>query len=209
MQDFITQTLQRHAPVSDQVSRADIALILRELDAVLRQAVPGGIVELGCYVGTTSLFIRRLLDHHHQSDKREFHAYDSFAGLPDKVAQDQSAAGVDFRLGELTVSKKDFLQQFRSSNLRPPIIHKGWFNELTPADVPDQIAFAFLDGDFYESILDSLRLVWPRMTAGSTLLIDDYQREALPGVERAVRDFFRGKPMPPLRQMQNIAIVHL
>ncbi len=47
MNDFIAQTLQRHAPVSDQVSRADIALILRQLDAVLQKDISGDTVELG------------------------------------------------------------------------------------------------------------------------------------------------------------------
>jgi O-methyltransferase len=70
------------------------------------------------------------------------------------------------------------------------VIHKGWFNELSPKDVPKQIAFAFLDGDFYESIHTSLKLVWPRMVSGGIICIDDYKRDALPGVERAVSDFF-------------------
>src|SRR6185369_8845401 len=93
------------------------------------------------------------------------------------------------------VSKKTLLQNFRAANLQPPTIHKGWFNQLTDKDLPDQIAFAFLDGDFYDSIMDSLKLVWPRMAKGGAVLIDDYGREALPGAERAVRDFFGGQPL--------------
>lgn len=205
MNEYIAQLLRRYAPVSDQVSRQDIALILRELAQVLKQGIDGSVVELGCYIGTTSLFIRRLLDYTRQSDKREFHAYDSFAGLPEKAKQDQSAAGVDFAPGELAVSKKDFLQRFHSAHLQPPTTHKGWFSELTPADIPDKIAFAFLDGDFYDSILDSLKLVWPRMQPGGVLLIDDYARPELPGVERAVHDFFASRPQPTIRTEHNIA----
>ena len=36
-------------------------------------------------------------------------------------------------------------------------MHKGWFDQLSDREVPEQIAFAFLDGDFYSSIIDSLR----------------------------------------------------
>ncbi len=179
--------------VSDQIEETGLKLVWDTLEPILNNNVPGDIVEFGCYVGTTSLVIRKLLDERSQSDKREFHAYDSFEGLPEKSDADSSAAGVDFKAGKLFVRKQEMLQQFHSASLRPPIIHKGWFNELTEEDVPKEIAFAFLDGDFYSSIIDSLRLVWPRMASGGKIVVDDYQREALPGVSRALKDFFQAK----------------
>jgi len=193
--------------ISDQVSRADIALIWRELEQVLLTKIPGAVVEFGCYVGTTSLFIQRQLNELNEQT-RSFHVYDSFEGLPQKATGDASAAGVNFEAGKLAVSKKEFLRQFHIAKLKTPIIHKGWFNALTNADVPKSIAFAFLDGDFYTSILDSLRLVWPKMSRDGTVLIDDYQRPELPGVERAVHEFFAGKPMPNIRVEHNIAVLH-
>lgn len=66
-----------------------------------------------------------------------------------------------------------------------------------------------MDGDFYQSIIDSLRLVWPNMSEGGTILIDDYKRETLPGVERAIRDFFQGKQIKKLRAEHTIAIIEL
>ena len=202
----IHRLLAQHPIVSDQVSREDIELVLRELDRVLEQGVPGDIVELGCYIGTTSLFIRRLLDEYGQSNNHAFHVYDSFAGLPPKDKQDTSAAGVDFKAGELAVSKKQFLHEFHKAHLQPPVVHKGWFEDLTEADIPAHVAFAFLDGDFYSSILTSLKLVWPRLSPGGVVLVDDYQRPELPGPERAVGDFFQAQP-PALRVAHNIAII--
>ena len=181
--------------VSDQIDEEGLQLVWSNLYTALVADVPGDIVEFGCYVGTTSLVIRKLLDELHESDKREFHAYDSFEGLPEKTAADTSTIGVEFQAGKLFVRKRELLREFHGANLRPPIIHKGWFSELTADDVPEQIAFAFLDGDFYGSIIDSLRLVWPRMANGSKLVVDDYQREALPGVSRALHDFFKAKPV--------------
>ncbi|HSH17786.1 MAG TPA: TylF/MycF/NovP-related O-methyltransferase [Candidatus Saccharimonadales bacterium] len=170
----------------------------------MHRGADGAVVEFGCYIGTTSLFIRRLLDVYN-SDK-PFHVYDSFAGLPDKAVQDSSPIGADFQAGELSVSRKQFLEQFHKARLRPPIVHKAWFNQLTAQDVPNKIAFAFLDGDFYESIIDSLRLVWPRMQPGGIITIDDAGREALPGVDRAIRDFFQDKQQR-ITVTQNIAII--
>lgn len=197
-----------HQIISDQITREGLEVVISALEETLKTGVEGAIVEFGCYVGTTSVFIRRTLDQQHQSGMREFHVYDSFDGLPEKGSQDSNAAGVDFEAGKLYVTRKEFLQQFRSGNLRPPIIHKGWFNTLLPSEVPEPIAFAFLDGDFYESIISSLRLVYPKMSKGGCIVVDDYQRETLPGVERAIRDFFQGKQYR-LRAAQNKAIIDL
>jgi O-methyltransferase len=192
---------------SDQVSVADVGLVWDELAHVLSANIPGAVVEFGCYGGTTSLFIRRLLDEREQSAEREFHVYDSFVGLPEKTGQDQSAAGTDFTAGKLAVGKKAFLHEFKAANLRPPVVHKGWFSDLAEADVPAQIAFAFLDGDFYRSIRDSLALVWPRLAPGGVVLVDDFRRPELPGPERAVHDYFQNSAEPPIRVAHNIAII--
>jgi O-methyltransferase len=199
-------TFRGYKIISDQVGQGELNVVWRELEKSLAAGVPGDIVEFGCYAGTTSLFIRRLLDQTGESAKRTFHVYDSFEGLPPKTGPDESPAGTDFQAGKLSVSKKEFLQQFRAANLRPPIVHKGWFNQLTEKDVPPLIAFAFLDGDFYDSVMDSLKLVWPHLSPGGVILIDDYAREALPGPERALRNYFGGNP-PQLHLEHNIAII--
>lgn len=201
------QLLQKHPIISDQITRVRLRVVLYEFERILQADIPGDVVEFGCYVGTTSLFLRRLLDAYDQSSKRELHVYDSFAGLPEKNAEDSSVAGDQFKAGELNISKKQLLSEFHKANLRPPIVHKAWFKELTSDNVPRHIAFAFLDGDFYDSIMDSLRLVWPRLGAKAAVTVDDFGREALPGAERAVRKFLRDKPTANLRGEHHIAII--
>jgi O-methyltransferase len=110
-----------------------------------------------------------------------------------------------YRASELAVSKGEFKREFRRAGLELPSIHKGWFNDLSAADIPMPSAFAFLDGDFYDSVLASLRLVWPKMSPGGTVLIDDFSREALPGVDRAVHDYFRNRGLPDIRVQHDIA----
>lgn len=191
--------------ISDQVSREGLSVIWRELEKVLAAEVAGDVVEFGCYAGTTSLFIRRLLNQY-PTIRRQFHVYDSFEGLPEKSRQDANAAGVDFAAGKLYVSRTDFNKVFQRAGLLLPVVHKNWFHKLSAIDIPQHIAFGFLDGDFYQSIMDSLRLVWPRLSKKGIICIDDYQRETLPGVEQAVRDFF-GANMPAIRVEHNIAVI--
>lgn len=186
------QLIAKYPLISDQISLTELSVVLRELERVLQSGTEGAVVEFGCYSGTTSLFIRRLLDSY--NDSREFHVYDSFAGLPPKTTHDQNAAGLDFAAGELAVSKRQFLKNFERASLRAPITHKAWFSELGAQDVPAKIGFAFLDGDFYDSIHESLALTWPRMAHDGVVLVHDYNRETLPGVARSVTDFLRTQP---------------
>ena len=204
---MIPQLLKQYPIISDQISATALGVVLRELDAMLERGIAGDIAEFGCYIGTTSLFIRRVLNAHLGGAGRQFYAYDSFKGLPSKSAQDSSGAGEQFKDGELAVSKKQFLQQFQKAGLAAPITNKGWFSGLTPTQLPNQIAYAFLDGDFYDSILDSLKLVWPRLAPGGSVTIDDYQRDALPGVERAVKTYFHEQTVT-VRHEHHIAIIH-
>jgi O-methyltransferase len=181
------ELLEKYPIVSDQVDRAELRVILRELEKVVKKGVDGDVVELGCYVGTTSLFLQRLL----RNTQKTLHVYDSFAGLPPKVAADASPAGEQFKQGELTASKAQLIKYFKQAGLPLPVIHKCWFEELTVADTPEKISFAFLDGDFYTSILASLKVVWPKLTPGAVILIDDYHTEALPGVRQALKEWSR------------------
>lgn len=207
MWDVPQQLLAKYPIISDQITKPSLLVVLSQLASTLQADVDGAVVEFGCYKGTTSLFIRRLLDQLDTAGQRGFHVYDSFQGLPAKTAQDGSAVGDDFQAGELCVSKKQLLSEFTRAHLRPPVIHKAWFDQLTDREVPPRIAFAFLDGDFYDSILSSLQLVWPRLTPGAVICFDDYQREALPGVDRAVRDYFQGQP-PQVSTSYNIGVLH-
>ena len=78
--------------------------------------------------------------------------------------------------------------------LQLPNIHEAFFEDLGPVELPDEICWAFLDGDLYQSILMSLELVYPRLPPGSAMVLDDYGWDTLPGVERACSDFLADKP---------------
>lgn len=173
--------------ISDQVDARELNVILVMCERALNQTDHGAFVEFGCYEGTTSLFIARLL----RDNNRDFHVYDSFAGLPDKQQQDVSPAGEQFKTGELLATKKSFITHFKKAGLPLPVIHKGWFSDATADDVPDRVALAFLDGDYYQSIMDPLRLIWPKLVPGAIVIVDDYQNEALPGAKHAVDDWLK------------------
>ena len=187
------QLLTKYPIISDQVDIKELGALLRELEKTLRRGATGNIVEFGCYVGTTSLFIRRLLDAYDFTG--EFHVYDSFAGLPEKTQKDNSAAGDQFKAGELLAPRKTFVQNFKKAGLKSPIIHKGWFSDFTS------------DGDFYESIVDSFRVCESKFNEDAIIIVDDYANEALPGAAKATDEWLKINRQFTVRTEASLAII--
>lgn len=185
----IAKLVAKYSLVSDQVSKAEIRIILSELDKVLRADVAGDVVEFGCYKGTTSLFLSRLLVE--CKSTKLLWLYDSFDGLPDKTNQDDTRLGDEFKRGELKATKAEVLKNFKHANLPRPIIKKGWFSDVAPDDVPNQISFAYFDGDFYDSIRDSFAACDGRFSPGAIIVVDDYTNTHLPGAAKAVDEWRR------------------
>jgi O-methyltransferase len=190
--------------LSDQVDEREVNVVLRELERVLSVDVPGDVTEFGCYVGTTSVYLAERL----MKTGRTLWLYDSFEGLPLKTTEDQSPAGEQFVTGELLATKKQLIKNLTQAHVPMPKITKGWFNELSEEQVPAQIAFAFLDGDYYHSIKDPLKLIWSRLSPGAIVVVDDYANEALPGAARAVNEWLVGH-QAAIKVEHSLAILQL
>jgi O-methyltransferase len=181
------EIIRKHSIISEQIKKDELVVMLRELEQVLKADIAGDVVELGCYEGTSAVFFQRMLVAEN-SDKKLW-LYDSFEGLPEKTNEDIAAGGELFVGGALRANRARLQRNFIKAGLKQPEVKKAWFYELDPDDLPEQVCYAFLDGDFYESILDSLKIVWPKMSKGGVVIVDDYQSIKLPGVKKAVDEF--------------------
>lgn len=219
---------------NDQVTPQETAIILELAERCL--PVAGDFVELGCYRGDTSVLLGKLLakntlacgkavenlckstnnecktsektvENSCKTSTRHLWIYDSFAGLPDKTTEDTSSAGQNFQAGELFVTKREVVEKIRRANLHNVIIKKAWFDDLADQDLPNQIAFAFLDGDLYGSIKTSLKLVAPRLHEQGIMIVHDYNNPELPGSSRAVDEFLRAHPEYHLQVRHTLAIL--
>ena len=168
---------------NDQVSQGETEYIINVARDCLK--LSGDLVEMGCYKGDTSLMLADIL----KNTEKRLWIYDSFEGLPEKMKEDESVLGEDFKSGELAVTKREVKERFLKAGLKVPVIKKAWFFELRVEDMPVKIAFAFLDGDFYESIRDSLKIIDSLMVFNGVILIHDYANSALPGVKKAVDEW--------------------
>lgn len=151
--------------------------------------IAGDVVEFGTAEGKSAAYMASLTN-------KKIWLYDSFEGLPEPDP-DEHADSI-FVKGAMSIPQEVTLNHFSNNRLPKPTLVKCWFESVKPEDLPEQIAFAHLDGDFYKSIKDSLAIVWPRLTRGGKMVIDDYNHGGLPGVKKAVLEFVAKEPLAQL-----------
>src|SRR4051812_2057185 len=100
----------------------------------------------------------------HFAPERALHVYDSFKGLPPPGENDAY-----LKEGECRASVEDLLATLQKWDAQPPTIHQGWFADTLATELPDQICFGSLDGDFYESTLTPLEHVYPRLAPNAII----------------------------------------
>jgi O-methyltransferase len=160
------------------------------LSTLISEKIEGDVVEFGTYIGETAIFMKKTLNYL-KSDK-PFHVYDAF----------------DIKFSEFNTSVEDEMRQsFQNYNLELPIIHKGYFEDTFPTQLPDVISFAHIDcgilGDVEkhkEVLLYCLENLYPRMSKGAMCVFMDYVDErngipcSNPAVKMACDIFFEDKP---------------
>lgn len=144
-------------------------------ERVLWDRVPGHFIEAGVWRGGACIFMRAVLAAYEDRERKVFVA-DSFAGLP-KPAQAFKMDGSNdlWKRDDLRVSVTQVEENFRKYGLldEQVVFVQGWFRDtLRTLDYPFSIVR--LDGDMYESTMDSLKALYPRLSVGGFLLVDDY-----------------------------------
>ena len=170
---------------SSIINQEQVKKLVEYLLDTIQNNVDGDVVELGCYVGESSKYIMKTLVE--TNSNKKLYVYDSFEGLPDLSKWEINTG---WRPRTLVTSEDVLTSNFIENNLPTPIITKGWFKDIPEDRLPEKISFAFLDGDFYDSIYDSLIKVYDRVVDGGYIFFHDYKRNDLPGVEAAIKDFF-------------------
>jgi O-methyltransferase len=142
--------------------------------------VPGDVCEFGVAQGATS---RLLAAEIMPMSDRKLWLFDSFEGLPAPSAEDKLIDDV-FKLGcisryqgTMASPESDVLGKLASIGFprERTKVQKGWIAEVIKTnDLPLQVAFAYVDFDFYEPISDALNFIDGRMQAGGRIVVDDY-----------------------------------
>ena len=163
----------------------------RCVEEVLREDVPGDLIEAGVWRGGAAVFMRAILEAHGARERRVWVA-DSFRGLPPPDPRFPADRGSKFHLrASLRISLEEVRANFQRYGLLDDQVRflEGWFKDTLPAAPIEKLAVARLDGDLYESTLTSLQCLYPKLSPGGFLIVDDYG--AIPACRQAVADFRR------------------
>jgi O-methyltransferase len=157
------------------------------VESVLRERVPGDLLEAGVWRGGSCIFMRAILKLREISDRTVWVA-DSFQGLPPpSLEADRNYDLSTFPV--LAVSHQDVQANFERFGLMDAQVKflKGWFKDTLPHAPVSQLAVLRMDGDLYESTVDILNALYHKVSAGGFVIVDDYH--VLPPCKQAVHDF--------------------
>jgi hypothetical protein len=173
------------------VGRARLDNLQQCVTAVLRDRVPGDLVETGVWRGGASILMRAVLKAFGDRDRSVWLA-DSFQGLPRPAPSEfpQDDNDPHWTLTSyLGVPRETVEANFRRYGLLDGQVKflPGWFRDTLPTAPIERIAVLRLDGDMYESTMLALSTLYPKVSTGGFLIVDDYG--ALPNCRLAVEDF--------------------
>ncbi|MBK8256290.1 MAG: class I SAM-dependent methyltransferase [Polyangiaceae bacterium] len=155
--------------------------------------VEGDFFEAGCWRGGGVIFMLAVLQAMGDTHRTVW-AADSFAGYPPPT---QNSHDVDRHLYE----RSSYFRVDRSvleSNVRRYGLYndqlrilEGWFGESIPKAEIHRVSLLRIDVDGYEGVRDALQLVYPKLSVGGYVLIEDLRQ---PGAKRAVEELFNKVP---------------
>jgi O-methyltransferase len=159
------------------VGRQRLADVRRCIDSVLADGIPGDFIETGVWRGGVTILMRGMLEAWGDTGRRVWVA-DSFRGLPspDATAFPQDVGHDLSGVPGLAVSADQVRANFDRYGLLDDqvVFLEGWFRDTLPAAPIEQLAVLRLDGDMYESTLDALDALYPRLSVGGYVIVDDY-----------------------------------
>jgi O-methyltransferase len=159
------------------------------VETVLRDDVPGDLIETGVWRGGACILMRAVLAANGDT-RRNVWLADSFAGLPapdpDKYPAD--VKGKHHLWTEFSVPRREVEEIFRRYGLLDDRVRflEGWFKDTLPGAPIEKLAVLRLDGDMYESTMQALESLYDRLSPGGFVIIDDYW---LAPCAKAVQDF--------------------
>lgn len=167
---------------------------------IVKNNIPGDILDIGVFKGYSSYLALNKLNSLGIND-REFYLYDTFEGMPLPTPEDgkniinihkretnnSKTNSSKWAFGSLTEVKNNL------KNVKYPKdkIHyvKGMVENTLPNHSHKQIAYMRLDTDFYSSTKIELECLYPYLSEGGVVIVDDYDSK-FKGCNLAVHEFF-------------------
>lgn len=157
--------------------------LIREAARVVYEAVPGAIIECGVWRGGSMMAVAKVLMHLKAVD-RALYLCDTFVGMTEpeeidvdcygRAAMDPAARSYDPAGCSVHASEVWGAMVSTGYPVERIYLVEGDVLETLPSQAPDQIALLHLDTDWYKSTRHELEALYPRVSPGGCIMIDDY-----------------------------------
>lgn len=205
--DAETRDLYRAVQKYTMTSKERVFALRHSVEYLVRCQVPGDIVECGVWKGGSMMAVALTLLA--LGEKRRLHLFDTFEGMSEPTAVDKTfrgeAAGQLMATAEKQTSAiwaygglPEVRQNVLGTGYDADLITfvEGKVEDTLPQNAPEQIALLRLDTDWYESTRHELLHLYPRLSVGGVLIIDDYGHWQ--GARKAVDEYIREKSLKVL-----------
>jgi O-methyltransferase len=180
-----------------------VAALCLAIEYVSRRKIAGDIVECGVWKGGSSMAAAWSLLRRNDTT-RTLHLFDTFEGMSAPTELDRQHDGKPaaeilaahdlksnyWAYSPLNEVKTNLgLTGYPTEKIR---FIQGKVEDTIPAASPEKIAVLRLDTDWYESTKHELEYLYPLLSDGGVLIIDDYG--FWQGARRAVDEYFSDRP---------------
>jgi len=176
-----------------------MAAVIAAIDHIVAKGIPGDIAECGVWRGGSMMVAAMALVSRNDVN-RSLYLYDTFEGMTEPSAYDRDLDSISAD-AHLTNSpaRTGFwcyagLEEVRTNMLstgypedRMHLI-KGDVEDVIPQASPNRLAFLRLDTDWYASTKHELTYLYPLLSEGGILIVDDYGHWQ--GAKKAVDEYF-------------------
>lgn len=164
-----------------------ILALIESVKYVIKNNIPGSIVECGVWRGGSMMAVAKVLLQLNKTEK-DLYLYDTFTGMTKPQQIDVSSDGLNassrFEKSKISDDSSDWsrvdLSQVQKNlfktgyNKEKFHFIKGKVEDTLPTKAPEEISILRLDTDWYESTKHELIHLFPRLTIGGVLILDDY-----------------------------------
>tara|TARA_E500000178_G_C16824476_1_gene663089 strand:+ start:9 stop:770 length:762 start_codon:yes stop_codon:yes gene_type:complete len=131
----------------------------------------------------------KISKNHYEMTKRNFLVRQALAG-EEQTARNLSSSGDFSGTSRMLVEKKIELL-----GLNNVVLIDGPFQKtMVPENGPKKVMAALMDCDLYHSYLTSFSYLWPKMSMGGLVYLDEYFSLKFPGGRIATDEFLAGRP---------------
>jgi hypothetical protein len=178
--------------------------LIKSIEYLIKKKIKGDFVECGVWRGGNLILMQKMLNRL-KNKKTIIYGYDTFTGLTMPSTIDKPHHGkynslkiwkkrkrkdhVNWCYSGINSVKKNILSILGSNNNIKLIEGKVEDTLLQKSQLPKKIALLRLDTDWYKSTKTELEILYPLLSKGGALIIDDYGHWR--GARKAVDEYFK------------------